>query len=706
METEVHREFEAYLDECTIITILLPSNREWDQHPCFTLIDPNGTRQSLPILHQEKHETFIKYQCQVQNLLVNMIGFHVGVGDILTDLQIGSVVRTAEFDDYYAYSGGDLGPSYSSTKTTFKLWAPTASEVCIKLIHPVHKNEMMVQMDCLSRGIWITEVEGDFDTFLYSYEVCVNRIWREAVDPYAKSVSINGTHGVVVDINKFNKPSETSTQVLIQPTDAIIYETHVRDFTVHPESGVTFKGKYKGFTQPTMGTGLSYLAELGITHVELLPLNDFEGVDEECPQKSYNWGYNPLHYFAPEGSYSTNPNDPYNRIQELQDMIEGIHQKGLSVIIDVVYNHVYIKEESSFEKIVPGYYFRYDLNGFPSNGTGVGNDLASERKMVRKFIVDCVLYWIETFNVDGFRFDLMGIMDVKTMNDIRHAVQQVKDHIFLLGEGWELNTPLPVPQKATIRNSIKMPGIAHFNDMFRDRIKGSTFNLYDRGFCLGNSHHVEEVKSLVAGSRSMFQSPGQSINYVEAHDNHTFWDKAIKSNSFEEEAMIRKRQKLATCMVILSQGVPFLHSGQEFYRTKKGIGNSYKSPDDINQLDWSLLNKWRKDIDYLKEIIAIRKYHGAFRLSSHDLIKKHMNFLDTVPELIAFELKEVAHLGEWGHILVIFNNGPDEQQVILKKKNSWTVLADHLQASTKGLYTLVTKKVVIKPISLLILGKK
>jgi pullulanase len=702
METELHREFDAYLDECTIITILLPSTREWDQNPCFTLIDPDGTRQSLSILNQEIHETFVKYQCQIQSPLVNMTGYHVEVDEIQTDLQIGSVVRTAEFDDYYAYSGGDLGPSYTTAKISFKLWAPTASEVWLKLINPVHEDETMIQMELLPRGIWITEVEGDFDRYRYSYEVCVNRIWREAVDPYARSVSINGTYGVVVDVNKTNKPL-TKTKELLQPTDAIIYETHVRDFTVHPESGVTFKGKYKGLTEPTSGTGLAYLVELGITHIELLPVNDFAGVDEAQPEKSYNWGYNPLHYFAPEGSYSTNPSDPYNRIQELQDMINYIHQQGLSVIIDVVFNHVYLKEESSFEKIVPGYYFRYNINGFPSNGTGVGNDLASERRMVRKFIIDCVLYWVETFNVDGFRFDLMGIIDVQTMNDIRQAVDQIKSPILLLGEGWELNTPLPIPQKATIRNSIKMPGIAHFNDMFRDRIKGSTFNLYDRGFCLGSTNAVEEVKGLIAGSMSMFQSPCQSINYVEAHDNHTFWDKALKSNSFEEEAMIRKRQKLATCMVILSQGVPFLHSGQEFYRTKKGNGNSYKSPDDINQLDWSLLNKWRKDVDYLEEIIAIRKYHGAFRFSSHELIKKHMSFLDTNPELIAFELKDVAHFGKWGHIFVIFNNSPDEQQLILKTKKSWTVLADHLQASANGLYTLLTKKVAIKPISCLIL---
>jgi pullulanase len=702
MESEVHRNFEAFLDELTIITILLPSNRQWNHDPIFTLINPNGEQQSLPIILHEEHEAFIKYQCHANSRIDVGKVHYVTIGDQKTDLQIGSVVRDPAFDEYYAYTGDDLGAVFTPTTTSFKIWAPTASQVLLKLIDPVQGTEKTLEMELLSKGVWYTEIDDNLDGYFYSYLVCVNRLWREAVDPYAKGVSINGEYGVVINEMKIQR-KRTQPPRLLQNTDALIYETHIRDFTIHSESGVINKGKYRGFTERTTDTGLEYIAKLGVTHIELLPVNDFEGVDEEEPFQTYNWGYNPLHFFAPEGSYATNPRDPYNRIQELQDMIEKIHQKGISIIIDVVFNHVYIKEESSFEKIVPGYYFRYDNYGFPSNGTGVGNDIATERQMVRKFIIDCVLYWIDTFNVDGFRFDLMGIIDIKTMNQIRIQVDKVKPSIILLGEGWDLFTPLPAHEKATIKNSNKMPGIAHFNDRFRDKVKGSTFNLYDRGYCLGSTNQVEEVKKMVGGSITTFGSPSQSINYVEAHDNHTFWDKAIMSNSYEEEEVIRKRQKLATTMVILSQGVPFLHSGQEFYRTKKGVGNSYKSSDDINQLDWSLLRKWNKDVAYLKEIIAIRKSHGAFRFSKQELIKKHMSFLPTIPEVIAYQLKDVEDFGKWKQIVVIFNNSHQEHQLVLPEKNNWTVLADHLQSSVCGLYGLVTRKIIVQPLSCLIL---
>ncbi|WP_456277948.1 type I pullulanase [Bacillus sp. AK128] len=701
MEAELSRDFEAFLDELTIITILLPSNWNLEVEPSFSLLCQNGTQQPLAIILYEEHESFIKYQCKVAAPLNLREEYIVSTGSHLTDLQIGSVVRTAAFDEAYAYFGDDLGVSYAKTLTTFKVWAPTASKVRLKLIDPVEEKESIVEMTRFAKGIWKNNIEIDLDGFYYSYLVCVNQVWREAVDPYAKSVSVNGEYGVIIDSSKIKMKNATLPS-LAQYTDAIIYETHIRDFTIHPNSEVVHKGTYKGFAEETTDTGLNYVKNLGITHIELLPINDFAGVDEEQPNESYNWGYNPLHYFAPEGSYATNPRDPYKRIQELQDMIERIQSKGLRVIIDVVFNHVYIKEESSFEKIVPGYYFRYDLHGFPSNGTGVGNDIASERLMVRKFIIDCVLYWTTTFNVDGFRFDLMGIIDIQTMNEIKDAVHQINPSIILLGEGWELNTPLPISKKATIKNSAKMPGIAHFNDRFRDTIKGSTFNLYDRGFSLGNYHHVEEIKKLIAGSSSIFKSPSQSINYIEAHDNHTFWDKAIKSNHFEEEEVIRKRQKFATSMVLLSQGVPFLHSGQEFYRTKNGVGNSYQSSDEVNQLDWSQSVKWIKDIHYLKGIIAIRHSHGAFRFSNHELVKQHMSFLTTIPEIIAFELKEVLPFGKWGHILVIFNGSLQEQQVVLTEKNSWTVLADHSKASVTSLYTLITKKFIVQPLSCLV----
>ena len=420
-------------------------------------------------------------------------------------------------------------------------------------------------------------------------------------------------------------------------TDAILYELHIRDATIHPNSGVNKKGTYKGLMEEeTVGrngtlTGLSYIKDLGVTHVELLPLHCFGGIDEVNPASAYNWGYNPLYYNIPTGFYVTNLSDPYNRIVECKQLIETFHDHGIRVIIDVVYNHVYERELSSFEKLVPGYYFRHGEDGMPSNGTGVGNDIASERKMMRKFIIESVLYWLTEYNVDGFRFDLMGILDVETMNELEKEVRKIKQDALLLGEGWDLQTPLPLEEKATLNNANKMLCIAQFNDQFRDGIKGSTFNINKRGFAFGGHVDCNHLQYIVAGSllsmkeTGLFLEPVQSINYVECHDNMTMWDKLVQSNP-ESEEILKRRHRLATAMVILSQGIPFLHAGQEFYRTKQGNENSYNANDEINQLDWDQKEKEMETVNYIKGLIAIRKGHGAFRLQNADLIKKHMTF--------------------------------------------------------------------------------
>ncbi|MFD1739284.1 type I pullulanase [Bacillus salitolerans] len=708
------RVFEAYLDKMNLITIILPKARSWGEVLTFTLLAPNGYIETLRPTSREEHEYFYKLQCITKSQLEVGECYTISIGDLTTDLQVGAVIRTEEFDEKYAYDGDDLGANYQPDHTTFKVWAPSASSVTLVLFDIQHETRQEITMSRKRLGIWEVNIQGNWDGFYYTYRVCVNKISREAVDPYAKSVSINGQYGVVINGDKLHNSRVIVSQP-INVTDAIIYETHIRDFTIHPESGIIKKGTYKGFIEePSECTCINHVMDLGITHIELLPVNDFDGIDEENPDKSYNWGYNPLHYFAPEGSYSSNPKDPYARILELQELVYSLHEKGIRVILDVVYNHVYIKEESSFEKIVPGYYFRYDQNGLPSNGTGVGNDIASERRMVRKFIVDCVLYWIQTYKVDGFRFDLMGILDIETMNLVRDQVQKLNPSIVLLGEGWELNTPLAVERKATTRNAHLLPGIAFFNDRFRDVIKGSTFNLYDRGYSLGNNHLVEEAKQVISGSisfqdvtnKGMFLHPTSSINYVESHDNHTYWDKMVQSNSYETIDILRKRQKLATSIVLLSQGIPFLHSGQEFYRTKQGDGNSYRSSDMINQLDWDRRKEYHLDVEYIKGIIQIRKSHQAFRLPQGELVRKHLSFFQNVPEgVISFELKNVIDYGEWEKIIVILYNGLQDKQVDLGEKQSWNVLADELSASPKPLYRLQTKKVIIKQVSILILAR-
>ncbi len=714
---KVDRTFEAYLDKMDSITILLPRTYRSGVSRRFFL--RRGSEQwELQIVNQVYLAHFVKYECKVKTYIeIGAAYMVIDEHNTETDLQIGAVIRTKEFDDAYYYKGDDLGVTYSKEKSTFKVWAPSALKVKVR-IYDTELNHTEYDMERLQNGVWFHMLTGDYEGKLYTFLVCVNLVWREAVDPYAKAVSANGEYGVVIDLTKVQTESHVSLPPFSHFTDAIIYEAHIRDLTVHPKSGVNNKGKYLGLTEEhTVGpggtvTGLSYLKELGITHLELLPFNDFAGVDELEPSKSYNWGYNPLHFNAPEGSYSTNPEDPYSRIRELKSMIQSLHKNGIRVVMDVVYNHVYIHELSSFEKIVPGYYFRHDADGMPSNGTGVGNDIASERKMVRKFIVDSVLYWIREYKIDGLRFDLMGIFDYETMNLIRREADEIDTGILIIGEGWELNTPLPREQKASIYNAAKMPRIAHFNDRFRDIVKGSTFHAHDKGYALGNAVYHEEVKRLLGGSipfrvqeSSLFLEPNQTVNYVESHDNYTMWDKICISNGEESEEVRKRRHLLATAMVLLAQGIPFLHSGQEFYRTKQGTENSYNAPDEINRLDWERKQQNVQTVEYVKGLIALRKSHGAFRLPSAALIQKHMRFLPSYEKVVMYELHNVGSYGLWKKIAVIFNNDTQPQHVPLPENGKWELLADHEKASAEAFSFIEGEMMQVMPVSTYVLAK-
>ncbi|MBT2680741.1 type I pullulanase [Bacillus sp. ISL-35] len=710
----IKREFYAYLDQVDLITVLLPYSYFDGDANEFRL---KGEGVDLPLAIQEKVylEETVKYICLTS--IRPEIGKPYKVSDNHggeTDLQIGAVIRTEEFDRLFFYEGKDLGVSYTPERSTFKLWAPTAGKIRLKLFREDQHNPEFINMKRTGKGVWSISVDRDLELYRYSFLVCINLEWREAVDPYAIALTINGEYGVVVDRAKTSEVQESFTP-LRNPVDAIIYEAHIRDLTMHPNSGASKNGTYLGAaemdTKTPMGesTGISYIRQLGVTHIELLPFHDYEGVDERDIFSSYNWGYNPVHYNVPDGSYATDPEDPYNRITELKQLISAAHKMGLGVIMDVVYNHVYIREDSPFEKIVPGYYFRHDEHGLPSNGTGVGNDIASERLMVRKYIVDSVLYWLNEYQVDGFRFDLMGILDVETMTAVRKAVDSVNPHILIIGEGWDLNTPLPVDRKANIANQAKLQGIGQFNDWFRDSIKGSTFNIYDKGYALGNERYLEAAKQVMAGSigigkrkNGLFLQPVQSVNYIESHDNHTLWDKLKISTPDVDDAILKKQHRLATSMVLLAQGIPFLHSGQEFFRTKKGVGNSYRSPDDINWLDWDLRDENLDNVNYIKGIIAIRKANEAFRLGDSEEIRRRMAFLPLQAPLIGYELQ--AGTG-WEKILVLINPSMDQQLAELPEEAKWNVLADHENASAQPFRHMEGNKVLLEPCSLSVVAK-
>jgi pullulanase len=706
------RNFLAYLDDIKIITILLPLSYHQGLSSSFW-ISCDFQAQPLKIIEKCLIENKMKYICQLaedisfgkQYLIMDMHGGK-------TDLQIGAVIRTATFDDLFYYEGNDLGVTITFDQTSFKLWAPTATKVKLKLMPPNSNFSEIVKMKREERGIWSIAVHREIESWCYSFLVLINQEWREAVDPYVLAVTANGEQGVIVKLEKTAR-AKPDLPALENPVDAIIYETHIRDFTIHPNSGIKNKGLYLGAGElNTKGkdgepTGLSYLKDLGITHIEFLPFHDFTSVDELDRQITYNWGYNPLHYNAPEGSYSTDPSNPYARIMELKQLIDNIHSIGLRVIMDVVYNHVYIRENSSFEKVVPGYYFRHNEIGLPSNGTGVGNDLASERKMVRKYIVDSIRYWIQEYHIDGFRFDLMGILDVETMTEVRKACNNLASDILIIGEGWSLNTPLPVAQKATLVNQAKLPQIAQFNDQFRDSIKGSTFNLFDKGYALGNEHYLEAASEVMTGSiglkklgLGLFNEPSQSVNYVECHDNHTMWDKLLSCFPDAGDALRLKYHRLATAIVILSQGIPFLHSGQEFFRTKQGEGNSYCSPDDINQLDWDRKSLYKENVNYIKGLIQIRKAFSCFRLRTSSAIRQHIHYLPVVAPLLGYRFQ----MDDYEVILMI--NSSSKEQIISIPKGEWAVLADHGYAGITSKGDLVVEEVRIEPVSLTILLKK
>nr|WP_263325384.1 type I pullulanase [Neobacillus sp. Marseille-Q6967] len=709
------RKFFAYLDEMKIVTILYPLSYHHGHYSAFSITDGSQIKP-LKIIEKLQIENKMKYVCMLSEEIEFGITYwihdeHGGK----TDLQMGAVIRTDEFDDRFFYECNDLGVNCKNNLTEFKLWAPTATQVKLKLRTQNSAYSELIKMKRAEKGVWEVVVPRDLEFYEYTFLVLVNLEWREAVDPYARAVTVNGERGVIVKLEKTPR-EKRDLPPFENPVDAIIYETHIRDFSIHPDSGVKRKGLYLGAgevnTKGKMGelTGLSYVKDLGITHIEFLPFNDFAGVDENDPKKNYNWGYNPVHFNVPEGSYSTNPANPYTRINELKQLIKNIHNEGLRVIMDVVYNHVYIREESNFEKIVPGYYFRHNEYGMPSNGTGVGNDIASERKMVRKYIVDSIRFWMEEYHIDGFRFDLMGILDIETMEEIRKTCDSISEGTLLIGEGWNLNTPLAIERKATIRNQAKLPAIAQFNDKFRDTIKGNTFNLYDKGYGLGNEHYYAAAIEVITGSigfdkkdSRLFNEPSQSVNYVECHDNHTMWDKLQACFQNSEEALRVKYHRFATSLVLLSQGIPFLHSGQEFLRTKHGEGNSYRSPDSVNQIDWSRRMHYVDNVNYIKGIIKIRKELPCFRMRTAAEIRSHVQILSFPAPIIGLNFKNQK--GTYQEILLLINPMV-VQKSIRVPEGRWTIVANHQFAEISSTKELCGGEMILEPISINVLVKK
>lgn len=624
-------------------------------------------------------------------------------------------------ENYPAYKGKDLGLTYSKASATFKIWSPPASAAEL-LLYKKGDGGVAFKTIALTQGAhgsWHTKLSGDLKGTYYTFRVKINERWsNEVADPYAKAVGVNGQRAMVVDLKSTNpagwvNDKSPAFSAKNKPTDAVIYELHIRDVSINKNSGIEHKGKYLGLTEKGtkskegLSTGLSHMKELGVTHIHLLPFFDYNSVDESKPEKAqYNWGYDPLNYNAPEGSYSTNANNGATRINELKQLIAAFHKNGLRVVMDVVYNHVADAGSSNFNQLVPGYYFRHKKDGGFSDATACGNEVASELPMMRKFILESVLYWAKEYHMDGFRFDLMGVHDIETMNLISAELHKINPSILLYGEGWTAGaSPLPDSTRALKKNAYLLDGIAVFSDDIRDGIKGTVFDIKDKGFASGKPGMEESIKfGIVAASnhpqvdmekvnyskKAYSAGPWNVITYAECHDNNVLWDKLSLSCPDATREELVKMQQLALTIVLTSQGIPFLHAGTEFLRTKKGVENSYNAGDSINAIDWSMKAENIETNNYIIKLIKMRKAHPAFRMTSNDEIKKNIRFNEKAPDgTIVYTINGAALKDSWKKIVVALNGSKTDQTISLPT-GKWKVAtsANKKQKNVSGKVTV------------------
>ncbi len=573
------------------------------------------------------------------------------------------VARNVLSDEDYLYSGADLGNTFNREATKFRLWAPSASDVQLLLYTsesgpPVKQ----VAMERSEKGTWYAEIQENLENWYYLYQVTVYGTPQFAVDPYVRALAVNAARGMIVDLKRTDPDGweHDSYQTLADPVDAIIYETHVRDFSIDANSGMTQKGKYLAFTErdtrgpASVSTGVDSLKKLGITHVQVLPIEDFASVDETDPSQ-YNWGYDPRCYNVPEGAYASTPHGTA-RITELKRMIQSLHASQLGIIMDVVYNHTFATHISDFDKIVPQYYYRTDDAGHYTNGSGVGNELATERPMVQKFVCESVKYWVEEYHIDGFRFDLMALLGVDTLRKVAQDLRVLNPHILLYGEPWTGGDSALHWKQLLTKGRQRGTGSGVFNDGIRNSLIGAVFDASARGFATGGSGQVDAVKRGVAGSIDDFAAaPSEAINYVTSHDNMTLWDKITSSHQTASEAERIKMDKLAQAVVFTSQGVAFMQGGEEFLRSKGGNDNSYKAGDEVNRFDWARKAHYQNVFHYYTGLIRLRADHPAFRMTSADAIRRNLTFLESPSNTVEFLLNGQACGDTWDKIIVIYN---------------------------------------------------
>ncbi|NCB33373.1 MAG: type I pullulanase, partial [Erysipelotrichia bacterium] len=615
---------DAYLDDFGKVTVYV-SRRYYSGHAeGFYLSDDAGSSWNCVVRRVEEQEQNFLYELIIPADL--NFGRKYWIRDSRArsiPLKFRFIVRTPEFDRQFTYDGEDLGAVYHKDHTDFAVWAPTAVTVMVRIC--TGPDIAIREMKRTARGVYRASVDGDLQRATYVYIIERNGETMETADPYALSSSANGHESAVIDLSRLEALKDDSElEPMRSAADAVIYEVSVRDFTSHDDSGSKEHGTFGAFHETGTSwdgnsTGFDYLCRLGITHVQFQPLLDFASVDELQPKRNYNWGYDPSQLIGLDGSFTTAPADPYSRMLEFKKLIIALHKKGIRVNMDLVFNHMFEVERSAFDCCVPYYYYRYNASGFLSNGSYCGNDLDSKRPMLKKLIVHSIAFLMKEYGVDGFRFDLMGILDVDTMNDIRRLALSINPDAMIYGEGWDMPTALNDTDKAKIYNQNRMPGIGHFNDAFRDVVKGQTGDdqLGAKGYATGNLALAFDMCSVMAGNTletpyfKRFEDPIQSINAVETHDNSTLWDKMHSCCSEEPREVRKKRQKMMIACTMTAQGIPFLHAGEEYCGTKQGSTNSYNAGDDINGMNWQRMAYNIDVVKYTSRCVALRKKYRA-----------------------------------------------------------------------------------------------
>ncbi|OQY10477.1 MAG: type I pullulanase [Fusobacteriia bacterium 4572_132] len=672
----------------------------------FKVLDEEGKAYKIKGITKLENK---KYKILMENIL-----------DVSKEYEVSSnrfkkattEMGNALIEDIFTYNGDDLGNSYSKESTIFKVWTPVSKKVDV-LIYDNSKDETpeVYPMSRSKKGVWEKKIKGNLEGKQYKYRVNIYGKINETVDPYARGLNTNSKRAIIFDLNKtdpknwdkdirpvINKISNTSNY-----EDHIIWEVHVRDFSIAENSGMKYKGKYMAFTEEgthlttneKIKTGIAHLKELGVTTIHLNPVYDFGSVDETGKGRNYyNWGYDPYQYNVPEGSYATNPDD-LSRVIEFKKMVQSLHKNGFRVVMDVVYNHTYTIGNSIYDELVPKYYYRMNEEGRYANGSGCGSEVATEKPMVRKFILDSVKYWVNEYHIDGFRFDLMGIMDVDTMKKVEESLHKIDESIIIYGEPWSAGNAELAEDKQFVKGTQKNFKIAVFNDNIREAIKGGNDGGYP-GFALGKKNKELLIKKGVVGTINYSDEisdftvdPGESINYASAHDNLTLWDKigvAFRKTSEEEKI---KMDRLSQAIVLTSQGIPFILAGEEMLRSKNENSNSYDAGDKDNMLRWERKEKYNETFEYYRGLIELRKKHPAFRMTNAEDIKNNLKFYDLtdmdskkVALVVAYTLNGKNIGDNWEKIMVIYNGNRKDMIVKMPEElyGSWDVVVNAKKA--------------------------